>query len=268
MTSSDNNYLRFVAFSVIGLVFLTVVHLECFASEQPVSKQHSFIDAISIIQKGQLLKKEYLYELTQSELQIARNAVYARHGSPFNRYEIVSYFQRRSWYQTDKRFTEERLTVNDRKNVGRIKEAERVSYSRPDNCTVEGAMRLYLDAFFRADSNAFLALCNPKYPPRFTGYEIGTIKRLGSSILNRKELEKDFATRGVNWTDYFGDAGGAAQYRWTILGTTLDDWKQDGVIFRLPPENDPNPKASNAIYVRWQKIDGRYYIAEFSDILV
>jgi len=267
MNSYCNYRLRLVALWVFSFVFLGIIGSGCFATEQPLVKRHSLADAISIILKGQLLKENDLSNLSLSELQIARNAVYARHGRPFNSYGIGFYFSRRSWYYSDKGFAEGRLTANDHKNVARIQKAEHGSLPRPDNRTVEGAMRLYLDAFFWADSNAYLALCHPKHPPRFTAYEIGAMKRLESRAMQRKELEQDFARKGDQWTEFFGDLGGIAQYRWLILGTTLDDWNQDGETFRLPSRDDPNPKAKKAIYVRWQKIEGRYYIAEFSDIL-
>ncbi|XHR30913.1 MAG: YARHG domain-containing protein [Chthoniobacteraceae bacterium] len=267
LNPASNHHFRFFAFWVFGLILLSIVWSDCLAAEQPIAKRHSLTDVISIILKGELLVGDDLGQLTLSELQLARNAVFARHGRPLNRNGIGDYFYRRSWYRMDKGFPEEQLTPNDHENIARIQNAERGVPPRPDNRTIEGAMRLYLDAFFWANSDAFLALCHPKHPPYFTAYTIGTLRRSGSTEMKLKDMKANFAAKGVQWTDYFGDAGGAAQYRWTVLGTTLEDWKQDGDIFRLPPRDDPNPKAKNAIYVRWQKIEGRYYIAEFSDIL-
>jgi len=122
-------------------------------------------------------------------------------------------------------------------------------------------MRLYLEAFIKGDSNTFLTLCHRKHPPLFTVYEIGTLKHLQTSPLNIKELETDFAKKGIQWTDFFGDAGGMAQYRWLVTPFIFDEWKKDGEFFRSPLDG-------KYIYVKWQKIDGRWYIAEFSEILV
>lgn len=265
MNPAHNKYLRFASFLLLGIAFLVSPLLHCFAGEYSEAQKHPLTDAISIILRDELLKKDDLSQLTDYELQIVRNAVFARHGKDFKRPELADYFSRRSWYKLNKGFTEDRITANDRKNVTQIQKVEHDTPHRPDNSTIKGAMQLYLGAFFRADSDAFLSLCNPKHPPRFTGYKIGSLKRQRSWVMERKELEADFATKGVHWMDYFGDVGGAAQYRWTIFGTTVEDWKRDGDLFRLPSSSDP--KAEKAIYVRWQKIDGRYYIAEIADIL-
>lgn len=42
--------------------------------------------------------KEELSELTQGELRIARNEIYARHGRTFKSDDLNQYFTGKSWY--------------------------------------------------------------------------------------------------------------------------------------------------------------------------
>jgi len=245
---------------VLALLFVSVATPICSAIKPSKERQRFLTEVISVVQKNQLLHADDLTNLTRSELRIARNAVYARHGKPFAG-ELSIFFSERPWYHWDSGFTEKRLTSNDRANITWIQNAERGTPFRPDNSTIEGAMRLYLDAFFQGDPESFLTLCHPKRPPRNTGYDIGTLKRLGSSILKRRDLEADFAAKGIQWTDFFGNAGGMAQYRWTVVAFPFEEWKKDGDVFRQPSQG-------NCIYVKWQKIEERWYIAEIAEILV
>ncbi len=241
-------------------MFVSAAHPVCSATEASTGGRRTLTDVISIIRKNQLLKENDLTNLVASELRIARNAVYACHGRFFNA-ELSIFFGERTWYLADKEFTEKRLTSTGVANIKLIQKAERGNPFRPDNSTMEGAMRLYLDAFFRGDSDLFLSLCHRKHPPRFTSYEIGTLKLLGTSIMDLKELETDFAKKGFQWTDFFGDAGGMAQYRWFVTGNAFEEWKKEGEIFRRPSDG-------KYIYVKWQVIEGRWYIAEIAEILV
>ena len=78
-----------------------------------------------------LLTKEDLVGLTQEELRIARNELYARHGRKFNDEALQSYFDSKSWYKgtiEPNDFTDDMLTETELKNKDTI-----VSYEEEMN---------------------------------------------------------------------------------------------------------------------------------------
>ena len=65
---------------------------------------------------------------SKRELELMRNEIYARHGYRFGRYDLQSYFEKKSWYQS---MTEDgadlyynRFSQIERDNVNFIKGAE------------------------------------------------------------------------------------------------------------------------------------------------
>ena len=52
---------------------------------------------------GQILTEDILDFLTQRQLKILRNEIYARHGYIFKTPDMKSYFAAESWYQPDKK---------------------------------------------------------------------------------------------------------------------------------------------------------------------
>jgi hypothetical protein len=78
-----------------------------------------------------LLTREDLVGLTQEELRIARNELYARHGRKFNDEALQSYFDSKSWYKgtiEPNDFTDDMLTETELKNKDTI-----VSYEEEMN---------------------------------------------------------------------------------------------------------------------------------------
>jgi hypothetical protein len=63
--------------------------------------------------------------LSANQLRILRNAVYARHGRPFDSKDLKDYFTARSWYRADSTYTDERLTPVDKRNLEILQKAEK-----------------------------------------------------------------------------------------------------------------------------------------------
>lgn len=70
------------------------------------------------------LPTEALSVLSQAQLRILRNAVYARHGRTFQAKDLKEFFSQEPWYRKDPAFTEARLTDQDRRNLELIQGAE------------------------------------------------------------------------------------------------------------------------------------------------
>ena len=67
-----------------------------------------------------LLTYEDLYHLTEEELRLARNEIYARHGRKFNNQELQDYFNSKDWYFgyiESEDFSEDLLSDIERQNV-------------------------------------------------------------------------------------------------------------------------------------------------------
>lgn len=66
-----------------------------------------------------------LYPLSNWQLDIARNEIYARHGRPFKRADLRNYFRSKSWYHEDPGFTEGRLSALEKRNAELIRRYQR-----------------------------------------------------------------------------------------------------------------------------------------------
>ena len=62
------------------------------------------------------LTKEHLDELSQDEVALLRNEIYARHGYIFNREKYKTYFGEKTWYKPNANFDENMLNSIERKN--------------------------------------------------------------------------------------------------------------------------------------------------------
>ncbi|MCE5238627.1 YARHG domain-containing protein [bacterium] len=66
-----------------------------------------------------------LYPLSNWQLDVARNEIYARHGRPFKRADLRNYFRSKSWYHEDPGFTEGRLSALEKRNAELIRRYQR-----------------------------------------------------------------------------------------------------------------------------------------------
>lgn len=64
--------------------------------------------------------------MTDRQLELARNEIYARHGRPFKRADLRSYFRSKSWYSEDSSFTESRLSSLEKRNAQTILNFEKM----------------------------------------------------------------------------------------------------------------------------------------------
>jgi len=63
--------------------------------------------------------------LSSWQLDVARNEIYARHGRPFKRSDLRSYFRNQSWYREDPGFKESRLSSLEKRNAEYIRNYQR-----------------------------------------------------------------------------------------------------------------------------------------------
>ena len=63
-----------------------------------------------------------LMGLSNWEMTLARNEIYARHGRPFDNAYLRSYFQGQGWYSVNSGFSESQLSTIERKNAVFIRE--------------------------------------------------------------------------------------------------------------------------------------------------
>ena len=75
-------------------------------------------------QLDRLLTLDDLADLSQRDLRILRNTVYARHGREFKSDTLIAWFSDKDWYKPDPAFTESMLSAIDRKNVKLIRSVE------------------------------------------------------------------------------------------------------------------------------------------------
>ncbi|MEK1829325.1 YARHG domain-containing protein [Priestia megaterium] len=62
--------------------------------------------------------------LSSSELRLARNEIYARHGYVFKSKDLQAYFYEKSWYTPDSSFRDSYLSSVEKYNVDFIKSYE------------------------------------------------------------------------------------------------------------------------------------------------
>lgn len=65
-----------------------------------------------------------LQSLSEWQLKVARNEIYARHGRQFEHQDLRCYFDKQPWYKVDPDFTESVLTSVENKNIATILEYE------------------------------------------------------------------------------------------------------------------------------------------------
>jgi hypothetical protein len=224
------------------------------------AEESGLLGMIDTIRRNEPVTPQQLGSLTVSELRIVRNAVFARHGRAFQTSELATFFRGRDWYRRDPRFSERRLTATDRANVAKLLAAAK-NPSPPDNRSAAGAMRLFLDAVFRGNAGDFLALCHPDHPFRLASYEIGSLEKLQTRSLTRQQLQADFAAKGPLFQDFLGPLQPAYSIRISLVSLPFGEWETDGpATFRKPGDD-------LRLYVKWQRIGDRWFLAELAETL-
>jgi hypothetical protein len=74
---------------------------------------------------GQRVSASDMEGLSQVELRLLRNTVYARHGRIFAKPEVRRYFSSRSWYTPRPDYSDSDLTAADQANIRLILDAEK-----------------------------------------------------------------------------------------------------------------------------------------------
>lgn len=95
------------------------------SGDRPSSGIASKDRAEAKILSGGLLSSRDLEGISQLELRLLRNTIYARHGRIFDRPEMRRYFSRRPWYTPRPGYRDSDLTRIDQANIRMILAAER-----------------------------------------------------------------------------------------------------------------------------------------------
>lgn len=82
-----------------------------------VKKVENFEDYIIPSSDRKLLTSEVLDSLDKSDLDYARNEIYARHGYIFKIKKYRDYFLKKTWYSTDKNFSENNFNEIEERNL-------------------------------------------------------------------------------------------------------------------------------------------------------
>jgi len=111
----------------LGAILFVIFQISVFAN----GTQEADISGIDLVQRiiefGGLddrLTNTDLAILPRDDLQLLRNAVYARHGMIFQSNNLTQYFQKYSWYRPVNRNVESRLSEIDRDNIRNIETFE------------------------------------------------------------------------------------------------------------------------------------------------
>ena len=78
----------------------------------------------SIFAKDPKLKPTDVVQYAPEKIPFLRNEVFARHGRKFKTPKYNDYFSKQSWYTPDPKYSDSRLTPNDRANVKLLKSFE------------------------------------------------------------------------------------------------------------------------------------------------
>lgn len=81
------------------------------------------LDDPSQLDKG-VIDPGALSDLSRRDLRILRNLIYARRGRPFKSPILREYFERMEWYHADPKYTDARLTKNDKRNIKIVQDLE------------------------------------------------------------------------------------------------------------------------------------------------
>ncbi len=73
----------------------------------------------------EIITEEYLNTLSEAEIALIRNEIYARHGYEFSNESFATYFSGKSWYEPNPNFSEDLLNDIEMKNKSIIVEYEK-----------------------------------------------------------------------------------------------------------------------------------------------
>ncbi|MFL6275198.1 MAG: protein kinase domain-containing protein [Blastocatellia bacterium] len=115
--------------------------------------------AESKLLNNELLAKNDLAGIADSDLRLLRNMIYARHGRIFDAPDLQRYFSTRTWYRPRSDYSDADLTANDRANVALLKTAEGAS-AAPADATIRNevmeALNGWVEAMGRHDLDAYI----------------------------------------------------------------------------------------------------------------
>lgn len=71
-----------------------------------------------------ILVPEELATLSKEQLRILRNEIYAKRGRSFQSEDLQEYFNQKKWYKIDKKYSDEKLSIFDLRNIEIIQRVE------------------------------------------------------------------------------------------------------------------------------------------------
>jgi hypothetical protein len=102
----------------ILLLGILLIFASAVFAQDNVKKYHNFDFTKKIVTKAELATLEHY------DLQLLRGIVFGKRGRVFIEKDIQDYLKKQSWYKPDAKFTNAVLTLNERKNIDLVREAE------------------------------------------------------------------------------------------------------------------------------------------------
>ncbi len=122
---------------------------------------------------------------------------------------------------------------------------------------LQKAMKSFVQAMVRKDSNGILAAFSQRNPWRFVGYEIGTGRPLESKMVSFAQMSRDFRARKGWYHFFFDDPNG---YTFRINFGKGEVWKRRGTTYARSSGD-----RSVRHYIKWRQEGGKWVIAEIGD---
>ena len=110
---------------------------------------------------NQIVDRNDLTGIGDTDLRLLRNTVYARHGRIFEAAELNRYFVTRPWYHGRPEYSDSELTANDRANAGLIKSVEGTAAPSTDTAALQReileSLNGWVDAMRHHDLDAYMS---------------------------------------------------------------------------------------------------------------
>ena len=109
---------------LILIVFMAVLAPTTFVSAQkhaPTLQRNSYLPGIYPETSKRILRSSDFARLTDWDMKIMRNEIYARHGYIFKTQDMIDYFSQQDWYYPRYNNVNSMLTSIEKRNINIIK---------------------------------------------------------------------------------------------------------------------------------------------------
>lgn len=187
---------RTILFLIVVIIFPVIAHgseevQQYFSStlHECKPKEHYNMVALSVsAARGTIDPCDYI-PLSQKDLRIVRNSIFARHGRAFKSTDLRKHFNGKAWYKVDKNYTDKVLSDREKDNINTLKAIEdlkngQMPLPEVEDFTVSVDALPKTNAFIAADDKTVTFLKTGKtldlYPEKTGG-------RPGETVFDKRE---------------------------------------------------------------------------------